>query len=250
MNTVVGRNTGLKDFFCLKKRLGSLSAYVIFVAFCQLLCGLASATSVNQLSPGKTVQGILDFAGRQYILPRGQWVTAYRDIRTGVRGRNADSATIILTQTRDKQLTAMVRLVVEYSLLELDLTDASLCDSVRLATTFQEKSRISVSTTDCLRTSAFSGGPDDYVRGPWGHAKLWLQDNQIVTPALGMVAEYDYRSLNESIEYTVWQPVWDDARRVSDDKVAAFKAWSLQFREVQRERAVGLGAPKVSEVKP
>lgn len=192
---------------------------------------------------------MLDFAGRQYILPRGQWVTAYRDIRTGVRGRNADSATIILTQTRDKQLTAMVRLVVEYSLLELDLTDMSLCDTERSATTFLEKSRISVATTDCLRTTAFNGGPDDHVRGPWGHAKVWLQDNKVAIPPLGMVAEYDYRSLNESIEYTVWQPVWDDALRVSDDKVNAFKAWALQFREVQRERAVGLGAPKVSEVK-
>lgn len=249
MNTLMEVSEGFNGSICQKSHGRKLSICLLFVVFCQLLSSLAIAASVNQLTPGKTVQGILDFAGRQYILPRGQWVTAYRDIRTGVRGRSADSATIILTQTRDKQLTAMVRLVVEYSPLELDLTDASLCDTARSGTTFQEKNRISVATSDCLRTTAFHGSPDDHVRGPWGHAKLWLQDNQIVTPALGMVAEYDYRSLNESIEYTVWQPVWDNANRVSDDKQAAFKDWALQFREVQRERAVGLGAPKVSEVK-
>ena len=220
----------------------------IFVVLSQLLCGFASAVSVNQLTPGKSVQGILDFAGRQYILPRGQWVTVYREARTGVRGRSSDSATIILVQTRDKQLTAMVRLVVEYSLIELDLGDQSLCDIERSGTTFQEKSRISVSTSECLRTTAFNGSPDDHVRGPWGHAKAWMQDNKIAAPALGMVAEYDFRSLNESIEYTVWQPVWEQANRVSDDKVSAFKAWAIQFRQVQRERSIGVAAQKVNEV--
>jgi len=216
-----------------------------FVALSQLLCGHTSAAAVHQLVRGSAVQGVLDFAGRQYVLPGGQWITAHRESHTGVRGRASDGATIVLVQMRDNQLIAMVRLVVEYSLLELDVADHSLCDTVFNGATFQEKKRISVSAIECLRTSAFSGSPDDYVRGPWGHAKAWLQDNKVALPELGMVAEYDFRSLNECIEYTVWQPIWDNATRVSDDKQAAFKAWALQFRQVQREYSLGEVGTKI-----
>ena len=214
---------------------------VIFALFCFSSATAVHAISINQLSPGKSASGALDFSGRQYVLPSGKWLTVHRESRTGIRGVSSNTAAVVLAQVHDKKLGAMVRLVIENTLQDNHLADASLCDDhvyekARAHWLFNEKFKPSIGSTECFRISTLSGDPAENIRGPWGHAKTWLMEQHISTPFLGFVAEYDYRTLSETVEFTVWQPVWSVQSSLTPEQQETFKTWALQFRDAQRQR--------------